>query len=66
MCGFLRGFEDGRVWIDFAEYVEEGDAKRIKELRLTEEELAGYMKLSEGELLQAVRANTERLFGVRL
>lgn len=29
-------------------------------------ELAGYMKLSEGELLQAARANAERLFGIRL
>lgn len=35
LCGYIQKIENGAVWIDQVEYVEESDMERIRELGLT-------------------------------
>ena len=41
LCGYIQKIENGAVWIDQVEYVEESDTERIRELGLTEADMAG-------------------------
>ena len=41
LCGYIQKIENGAVWIDQVEYVEESDMERIRELGLTEADMAG-------------------------
>lgn len=41
LCGYIQKVEDGTVWIDWVEYVEEGDTDRIQELGLSASDMAG-------------------------
>ena len=51
LCGYIQKIENGAVWIDQVEYVEESDTERIRELGLTEADMAGgfYIYNPEGE-----------------
>lgn len=43
LCGYIQKIENGAVWIDQVEYVEESDMERIRELGLTEADMAGRL-----------------------